>query len=57
MAKKKAKTQQQERVHVLYIRRIPRDIKDHFKAACAKRGVTMQKAIERLMKAFIKETQ
>lgn len=43
------------RIDVLYIRNIPKDVKDRFKAACARRGVSMNKQINRMMVDFIKE--
>lgn len=39
----------------LFVRNMDMDIKDHFKAWCAKRGITMTKAIERFMLSCIKE--
>lgn len=40
---------------VLYIRSIPRDVKDQFKAWCARRGTNMTAKIEDLMRETIKQ--
>jgi len=39
----------------LFLERIPKDTKAAFKAACAKRQVTMQSALIELMRRFTKE--
>jgi hypothetical protein len=43
------------RVGVLYIRRIPRDVKDQFKAHCVRRGWSMSWKIEQLMREVLKK--
>lgn len=42
------------RIAALYIRDLPRDVKDQFKAHCARRGTSMTKRIEELMRGAIK---
>jgi hypothetical protein len=44
-----------DRSGVLYIRGIPRHIKDLFKSWCFRRGITMTKAIEGFMKDKVVE--
>lgn len=39
---------------VMYVRNIPKSIKDEFKATCFRRGMTQEKAIEIVMVAFCK---
>ena len=39
----------------LFLRDIPRGVRDHFKAWCAKRGVTMKEKLTDLMRDTIKE--
>lgn len=46
---------QPTREGVLYIRSIPRDVKDQFKAWCVLRGVSMTEQIEQLMRDTIKK--
>jgi len=38
----------------LLLRRIPRAVKRRFKARCARNGVTMQEAIVKYMKEYVK---
>lgn len=42
---------------VLYIRGLPVDLKLHFKAYCAKRGISMTAAIEKWIRSLIKESK
>lgn len=42
-----------KRTSTLYIRELPRDLKDHFKAHCTLRGITMTDKIIELMKETI----
>lgn len=42
---------------VFFMRRIPYDVKTMFKAACAKRGETMQDALLQFMKHYIYEVE
>lgn len=42
------------RKSTLYIRNIPRDVKDAFKSSCAARGLNMTHEIVALMMAYIK---
>lgn len=44
-----------KRTDSIFIRNISKDIKDLFKAWCARRGVSMTRAIESYMKDRIKE--
>tara|TARA_R100000808_G_scaffold6960_2_gene20350 strand:- start:3724 stop:3897 length:174 start_codon:yes stop_codon:yes gene_type:complete len=37
----------------MFLRNIPRGVKDHFKAYCARRGITMTEKIVQLMKETI----
>ena len=39
---------------ILYIRGLPVDVKDQFKAACARRGLSMTERIEELIRLDIK---
>lgn len=39
----------------LYLRGISNDVKNHFKAYCAKRGITMTDKIEDLMRQTVKK--
>lgn len=39
----------------LFLRYIPVDVKLHFKAWCAKRGVTMQEQLVRMMRGVLKK--
>lgn len=39
----------------LFLRNIPRGVRDHFKAWCAKRGVTMKEKLTDLMRDTIKK--
>ena len=39
----------------LFFRRIRRDLRDQFKAACARRGFTMQQVIQALMVTYIND--
>ena len=41
---------------VIYIRSIPRDVKDQFKAWCAKRGYTMTEMVEHFMRRSVNNT-
>lgn len=41
----------------VFFRRIPRDAKDMFKAACAKRGETMQDALLHFMEFYIQQVE
>lgn len=43
------------RTAVLFIRDLPRDVKDQFKAWCARRGITMTDQITNMMKELIRE--
>lgn len=43
-----------KRTCTIFIRELPRDVKDQFKAWCAVRGVTMTAKIEQLMRSTIK---
>lgn len=42
------------RTATLYIRDMPRDVKDHFKAWCAARGISMTAMITELMRDIVK---
>lgn len=39
----------------LYVRNVPREVKDHFKAYCAKRGTTMADMLTKLMREAIRK--
>jgi hypothetical protein len=39
---------------VLYVRDIPRDVKDHFHAWCVKRGMTLRDGTIKMMKDVVK---
>ncbi len=39
----------------LYIRHVPREVKDHFKAYCAKRGITMADMVTEMMREKIRK--
>lgn len=39
----------------VYIRHVPREVKDHFKAYCAKRGITMADMITKMMREKIQK--
>jgi plasmid stability protein len=43
------------RTGVLYIRGLSRDLKDQFKAHCARRGKSMTEKIEELIRQTLKE--
>lgn len=46
---------QPRRVASIYTRNVPRDTRDQFKAWCARRGYTMEKAIAALLKKAVLE--
>jgi hypothetical protein len=52
MSKKKSRN-----IGVLYIRLIPENIKNYFRAYCVKRGKTMREVIIDFMKQTIKDAQ
>jgi len=41
----------------IFVKNIPLSVKNHFKAACAKRNVSMSKAFRSFMMDFIKRTE
>lgn len=45
-----------KRTATLFLRALNADVKAHFKAACAKMGESMQTAVERLMREYIKDS-
>lgn len=44
-----------ERVCAMMIEKVPRDVRDQFKALCARKGVTMQSAVIALMLGAVKK--
>lgn len=44
-----------QRVCSILLRRVSRDVRDHFKAACAKQGKTMTAAIVEMMRSEIRK--
>ncbi len=43
------------KVATLYFRKVPRDLRDQFKAMCYKRGSDMQTEILKLMRQYLSE--
>lgn len=41
----------------LFLRSVPVHLKDKFKAACARRGLTMNKVILRMMKEYVRQDE
>jgi hypothetical protein len=46
-----------ERLTILYLRGVKRDIKDRFKAWCAKRGLTMIGGFEKIVREVINQDE
>lgn len=42
---------------VLYIRNLPQDLKDQFKAACAMRNKSMNSTIVKLIRTFVEDAK
>lgn len=47
----------EERVCSVLLRRVNRDVRDHFKSICARRGTTMTKALVDMMRAEIRRAR
>lgn len=49
--------QKPNRPTTLYVRDVPRDVHDFFKAACIRRGSNMRREIIAFMREFIKDSK
>jgi hypothetical protein len=49
------KNNKQTKPATIFLRNIPRPVKDHFKAYCARRGITMTEKMVQLMRETIRK--